>query len=676
MVWACGRRAPESIPDYSCKTYILHVLVEARPKSAMELPDELVALVFTHLTARDLDAVRGVCRRWRLLASEPAWRHVFFKKFGTTRIARIVPSESWRTELIARETVLKRWKKLAKQTDVTFNSQLFDATHVFMDFQQQRVICVNAHKNRGAVFCANRGKLLRKFSDRDPAALPFSAVAGNRSALALGRYDGSVALRALSTGSSSTHAVGDPIDSPVLSHLTAVTALWMSPVFNILKPCSQDQITIASASTDGGLVVANLASDRHKRYALNSPVALVASCTKTVSTTQVESLSSLVLKPQEAIPQTGKRPNNKPPNIQAHRTNHQTSHHTNYMNPPLNSIISVCHDGQVYLADFEECTKIVSLPTQNPFTKLLCNGNFAVIVAGSVVFIVDTLSKTFKQIDYGFPVCAAVVDETSTSGPVYCAIAIASTVFVYELGTTKTVQLFSLLSHVSFPEPVSQLAINAVVLLVSGNNGQTVAYDPLGGEELRRVNSRFPRSVVEYRLYTNGDSLPTSHLIIDPDVYRIRGCIVLKGAVQYFEAAETKIEEKKSRKPKPQLSRRRSSALSRHEIVELNDIRRTAAEDDANARRERAASDDFVVADLDDDEQLRLALLISGESAEAEVFEQAMSSASTSPSLLPTTVESSDDELERAIAASLADPEETPEEAELRIAIERSLLES
>lgn len=570
----------------------------------MELPDEVLVAVFRHLSVRDLDAARGVSRRWHRCAGEPVWRDQFGERYGSTRAARIAASPLWRQELLARAQVLQRWRRLAKDVDVTFNTQLFDTTHIYADFGARRILAVNAHKCKCAVFCARRGSLLRRFSARESSpTLPLSAVHGSRFALAVGAYDGCVTVRPLG----GAQIVGEPRKLPE-AHTSAVSALWITPHHSLHKGGAPDAVSLASGGTDGVLALANLAQRRDARFFLSSPVLHVSG-----------------------------------------------SMHG--ADPSTPFVIAVCLDGTVHKADFTDCVTLGRLPpSAAAYAQLVLCSGFALVRASTSVHVLNLETRELHSLDFAEPVRALAVDETYSLGARYCAVALAETVFLYEVGATQPLRVFSPLSHPNLPLPVSALALNPVVMLVSGQNGQTLALDALGGRELRRANSRFPRAAIDFHLYTDAGSLPTSHVLVDTDPFSLRAAIVLKGAVQVLEAGVEKKEEKTKRKPRPALNTRRSSrsAEGRQALRELKEIERTADEEDAEGRAARAAREEFVIAELDEDEQLRLALVMS-DGGDAR-----------------------DPDLARALELSQlpADPPaelSADEDEQLRLAIERSL---
>lgn len=171
----------------------------------------------------------------------------------------------------------------------------------------------------------------------------------------------------------------------------------------------------------------------------------------------------------------------------------------------------------------------------------------------------------------------------------------------------------------SLKHPITQVALNAAVVLVAGYNGLVIALDTLSGRVLKKVNSRVSKNVLDLQQYSRDGLVPVTHLHIDPNPLCLRGVIAIRPAVQAFDLGV--VEERKGldhgSRRKEARARRRSinmaySANTHHDLREELDLHdRVEYEDRQNFERDEELRDEYGIDQLDDEEQVAYALMLS-----------------------------------------------------------------
>lgn len=565
------------------------------------LPNEVLAQVFLQLPVEDLDRVSIVCRRWNSIVNESIWCQKFVSRFSTNQITPISSKAynySWRRELLLRHSLLQSWKKNSKSIDITLNSQLFDVTHTVSDFNLNRVICFNAHKGKGIIFDMRKGSEIQKFyASSSRQSMPVSCADGSRFAFAYGNYDGTVGFNLFPRISELSY-----------QHSAAVTAIYIAK--NVAHTVSTG-IWIATGSTDGSLMLTNMRSKRTKTYSLDAPVERI------FGDLRAKSLHSVIVLCR---------------NKQLYEVSFDSLRLICSLNESNDSIIdgfvadnyailySEMHlysvnlqyshsDDSVYHAKLGDSSSTSDYDNliMNPYIKYphVSSGGGGIKTEEYCVFKSET------------PIRSISCDKNLDSKYGYYAVATAQDVFIYKIGLTGCLHKLTKEDIPEIPSDICKIALNALTLLISGFNGKTLALDLLAGVALRRVNSRISKSVLDFRAY-NTNSLPTTYLEVNPECQDVQCVIGVKGAVQCFTlkgrdvSKDIQVKYSTRDKRKPVLRRASRDSITR----DINELRAIQIDDDDAFQRSEAIREEFHVADLDEDEQLRLALMMS-ESAPA-----------------------------------------------------------
>lgn len=609
----------------------------------MELPFEILALVFKHLPTKDIDTVQLVCRSWCDIASDKVWKQQFLDKFGTDRICPVSPQfTSWRRELLLRNQVLHKWKKCSKQTDLTLNSTLTDNTEIFCNFGSDlaRAVCFNSHTGSGNIIELDRGKIKRKLyaSRYSRETLPVSAIDGSRFGMIYGFLGGVVTTVAFSKDGS---IASDFKDLPY-KHDTAVTSVWIAKSRNFLKQAN-NAISIATGGFDGTVSLLN--PQGHEEFRPEtSPVILL-----------------------------------------------EGSLHGSYAADDGDSVVALYKNGAIYRftssGEAVELSHLAQLPLANgeldTFCQLhLCN-NFAVIQRTRDVHVVDMATKVLVRLDIpsDAEITAFAIDKSRTPGTKLIAAGLSSnSLCVWELpaldsanttdgqsprlefvnsragnkqksgqesiSSRSTMALPSAKATLNSEErqvtlkalwtaenpigyesrlvegnkpQITKLALNSVILLVAGYNGMVHAVDVLSGRPLKRISSRISKNVLDIARYSRDGFVPVTHLEIDPDPLKMRAIVSVRPAIQYLDLGCIGISKTLTDKKKGSKQRHRNAnLLSRHDLEEDIELGDSFALADAE-REDRNAelAESFGFEGMDPDEQVAYAMMLSRQQAEA-----------------------------------------------------------
>lgn len=608
----------------------------------MELPFEILTLVFRYLPAKDLDAARLVCRSWRDVASDKIWKQQFVDRFGTDRICPVSPQfTAWRRELLLRSQILQKWNKCLKQTDLTVNSTLLDNTEIFCNFSSDlaQVVCFNSPGGSGNIIELDRGKIKRKLyaSRYSRETLPVSAVDGSKYGMIYGFLDGTVTTVAFSNNYS---VVSDYTDLP-LRHDIAVTSVWIAKSRCFQKPANY-AIGIATGGLDGTVSLISPHGHVELRPERSAVILLEGSLSGSYAANDGD------------------------------------------------SVVALYENGSLYRFDSTSGTLRMSLLARLPLKRgeldtycqlHLCN-NYAVLQSAEDIYIVDMTTNRLllMEIPSKSKITAFSIDKSRTPGTKLivaglssnrlCAWelpAIESTNTANRLGprigvvrpcsgdqhatgqaakavypatprinavtmpnsedrqvSTKPLWIIdnpigheSRLAEANKPQ-ITKLALNSVILLVAGYNGMVYAVDALSGSPLKRISSRISKNVLDLSQYSRDGFVPVTHLEIDPDPLRLRAVISVRPALQYLDLGNIGISKAsldKKKGPKPRF--RNANTINRHDIeedIELGDA--SALADAEREQRNLELAESFGLEGMEPDEQVAYAMMLSRQQEE------------------------------------------------------------
>lgn len=172
--------------------------------------------------------------------------------------------------------------------------------------------------------------------------------------------------------------------------------------------------------------------------------------------------------------------------------------------------------------------------------------------------------------------------------------------------------------------PITQVAVNAAVVLVAGYNGLVLAYDVLSAKLLKKINSRISKNALDLNQYSRDGLVPVTHLFVDPNPLVLRGVICVRPTLQGFDLG--KVEEMRAVEPHRRAGSHghNKKKSSKNKTLNINSINpqpnlreelflhhQISFDEQLADEREEALQEEYGVGDLDQDEQMRYAMLLS-----------------------------------------------------------------
>jgi len=664
------------------------------------LPYEVLVLVFSYLPPKDLDTVPLVCKAWREVASDKVWRNSFLDQFGTLAITPVsTPFHKWRREVLSRRLILQKWRRGTKDTDKTMNTSLVDATDVYLDFSSNEasVYCVNSWKGNGVAIDLENGKIRRRLfaSKYRNDVLPVSRNAGSRFGIVYGFFDGTLFGTSFSRDSSYTAGNVDF----AYRHSSAVTALWVAKTRGFAKPAGHS-ISIASGSQDGTVFLTNGVGFKSYRP-VHSRVLLLEGCMHgSYTANDGESLVA----------------------VYADGSLYQFSPSAN--EDEVFTVKELCSlpltddliDASMQL---EQCNDSVIFRTRKYILVFdLVSGELSNLsIPESAEITAFALDKTFspgsKCLVAGLStntVCMWSIPPSPAQSSDYTENKIvlvnarsspkeieapkpftwAPTTSVGEQRQITTSPVWEVANPIGFDSrlleankpQITTLATNSAVVLVGGYNGRAIAVDVLSGDTLKRIDSRIPKTVLDFSRYSRDSLVPVTHLEIDGDPNRLRGLIGVRPAIQFFDMGKAGVSKRRtaSRAKRHSSKRKRrdvnlGSSTILHDMNEEMALNEEFAIIDAeNDEIDSSFRENFTLNDMEDEDQFEYAMMLSQQQQQEqeqhqsentdmdEELRQALEMSRledearqlyTDPDVVPAEDEDEDEELRRAIAMSL-----------------------
>ena len=601
--------------DASSSNSYLDLSVYQKSRINIEnLPPEIFVKIFQWLDIRSLDAASLVSRKWNArVANESVWRAVFETTHGTALFSRVSNSLSWKHEVIERHNYLRKWKRVAGATHISYRLRLAPASHISMDFPSMRMVAFSRMSDQGIISDPSKGSFAVPHLNTNGLTRSNEmtrSVAVSKFGLVYGFSSGAVSGVFLQKS-----ATVRPFVSYEGQHFGKVTATWISKEISPRTSApANTTISVVTGGEDGRVLIwDSIKGDLIHEFMIGSPES-----PEVISYIDSDSQHRIVI--GTAL-------------------------------------------GNVYLWKRVEdqangkLTLIGQATSQSPFYHFACDftGGYAISTDGPKLWrhkITDEPSELQSHM-FEMPwnheeedITKLALDNSPFAyvnknslpklvpgevGKFLIAIGEGLHAYVWNMRAPANVRGLVPLMHavpspyalLSLPNIIS-IAINPVVFAVCSVLGVVYIFDVLTGKRIQLGTVRFPRNILNYdelNQLPQDDTSPfhfnVFHLELDPDPEHPQGIVVVNSAVQYFEFGVSKKASKvKARGIKKKLPLNRHSGgqgTPRNEelLKEIDDdylVMKEVSREMAYEQRQRAP---YVAEGLTEEEQLSYAMLLS-----------------------------------------------------------------
>lgn len=603
--------------DVSSSTSYVDLSVYQKPRVNIEnMPHEIFVKIFQWLDIRSLDAASLVSKKWHTrVANDSVWRAVFETTYGTTLFSRVSNSLSWKNEVIERHGDLRKWRRVAGATHISYRLRLAPASHISMDFPSMRMIAFSKISDQGIISDPSKGSFAVPHLNTNGLARNQNmtqSVSVSKFGLVYGFSTGAVSGVFLQKS-----ATVRPFVVYEGLHFGKVTATWISKEISPRTSApANTTISVVTGGEDGRVLI----WDSIKGDLIHEFM---------IGTTEFPEVIRYIDSDSQ----------------------HRIIIGTAIGNVYLWNRIENQADGKLILIGKAE--------SQSSFYSFACDfaGGYAISTDGPRLMrhrITDKPSE-IQSVVFEMPLNHqedeitkialdnspfAYVNENSLPklvpgevGKFMIAISDGLHAYVWNIRAPANLCGQIPLIH-AVPSPYALLslpniiavAINPVVFAVCSVLGVVYIFDVLTGKRIQLGTVRFPRNILNYdelNQLPQDDTSPyffnVFHLELDPNPENPQGIVVVNSAVQYFEFGVSKKASKvKARGIKKKIPLNRHTGgqgTPRNEelLKEIDDdyhVMKEVSREIAHEQRQRAP---YVAEGLTEEEQLSYAMLLSQE---------------------------------------------------------------
>lgn len=621
-----------------------------------DMPLEILLNIFSYLDPMQLTSIRLVCKQWQYAISRPeTWSRLFHRKFGISSdsFPSLSNTNHWMVEYFDRARVLKRWRKAVgvhKSFELINNEQrMVDCSLADFHGNEDLGKLLTFSQSTGNIAICNlkNGKNQKFIPGGSLSFKQISCFSINWNYLLVGKTNGELCVKRLqsTTGVSGKSSITPFIGEDTTGFNSPILATDMNTPQGMDK--YRERVDILSGSLSGEMKFWNLNGSLVHTEKFSHPIINIKSDFKKYII--VNTLHFLYIVDYSSFKTLAKVSLGFVVDTEDFNTN-TTSPWYHFQEMPslgmrntldvdfgdANAIFT--YESTIQVVNFSDVnnlrTKSLHLPNGVRVVKSqfqTCSPNKIGIYNSRNVSIVGKDALLFANVLSNGSVMVWNVRDHSGLDIVPQIVVDPETVSC----PGHSFDIFT--SLVS----VSNIALNSSVLAIGGYNGFVNLYNVNTGKYFRQASLRFAKQIRNLR----NDNIPISNISLNDDQKETNGVIVCGDTIQYFQFGDTDIANNKdfskNRKKLNHLPKNDTKQSIKNEMMHYDSIQDEKQKeiklvDRYNGRDNVDADDELSLAlaisqsyqnpkTPSEDEDLRLALELSKQTADTSNYEESTS---------------------------------------------------